>query len=761
MSDVRVLRRSFAGGEITPELYARLDLTRHQTGLALCRNFVVLPHGPVANRAGTGYVLETKFSARRSRLIPFTYNNAETYILEFGHQYVRFHTLGATVVEASQAIVSVTQAGPGVFEVTGHGYSVGQWVYLAALAGMTVLNGRFYKIATAPTVDTFTLATLDDVALSTASLLAYTGSGTVARVYEVTTPYDESAVDLLAIHYAQSNDVLTLVHPSYAQREMRRISAASWTIGTLSVDPTIAAPAGVGAAATVGVGTESYTYAVTTVDEDGNESLISSSASCTNKLWEAGNKNTVTWGAVTGAKRYNVYRSRGGLMSFIGQAKTTSFEDNNIAPDTLTTPPEAENPFGAAGDYPTAVTYFEQRRVFGGTTNRPQNMYLTRSGTESDMSSSLPTRDDDAIAFRIASREANAIRHLVPLNDLVVLTASAAWRITSVNSDAVTPATISVRPTAYIGASLVQPIVTGNSVLYGEARGGRLAELRYSWELSSYEVVDASLMAPHLFDGYTLTDLTYAAAPYRIAWAVRSDGTLLGCTYVPQHEVLGWHQHDTDGDFEACAAVVEGNEDALYLVVRRTLNGRTVRYVERMASRRQASLTYAWHVDCGQRYEGAAATEISGLEHLEGETVAILADGAVHPPRVVTDGKVTLEQAASVVLVGLPITADLQTLPLYAQVDPAFGEGVAKNVAKVTLRLHESSGVFTGPSFTRLRPFKQRTSEPYGSPPALFTGLAEVQADGLWQDDGQVCVRQSDPLPVTVVSIALDVALGE
>lgn len=760
MTDVRPLRRSFAGGEITPEMHARLDLTQHQTGLALCRNFIPLPHGPVVNRAGTEWITETKFSARRSRLIPFTYNNTESYVLEVGHLYVRFFTDGGAIVEASKSITAVTVASPGVFSVTAHGFTAGQWVFLSGLGGMTDLNGRFFVVGTTPTADTFSLTDTAGNALSTASLPAYTGSGIVARVYELATPYDESAIDLLDIRYAQSNEVLTVVHPGYAPRELRRIAPNSWTITTPSFAPTVTAPTGVAATNTVGAGTQTYTYAVTALDADGNESLLSSSASCTNELWTAGNKNTVTWNVVVGATRYNVYKSRGGLFSFIGQAKTNSFEDDYIAPDTLTTPPEFTDPFSGSGNFPSCVTYYEQRRVFAGTNNKPQNLWFTRSGTESDMSSSLPTRDDDSIAFRIAAREANAVRHLIPLEDLIVLTAGAAWRITSVNNDAITPASVSVKPRTHVGANQVQPIVAGNSVLYGESRGGRLSELRYSWEVSSYEVTDASIYAPHLFDGYTLTDLTYTSAPYRIVWAVRSDGALLGMTYVPAQKVMGWHRHDTDGSFEAAASVIEGNEDALYLIVQRAVDGRSVRYVERMASRRQASLAYSWHLDCAKRYAGGPVDTIGGLQHLEGRTVRVLADGAVHPTRVVTDGTITLEHEASVVLVGLQITADLQTLPMYLEVDAAFGEGVQKNVASVQMRVKDSSGLFAGPSFDALMPFKQRAGEPYDSPPALYSGIAEIATAGNWQVDGQVCVRQSDPLPVTIVSMVMEVALG-
>lgn len=764
MSDIRTLWRSFAGGEITPELSARLDLQKFQTGLALCRNFLVLPHGPSVNRPGTEYVLEVKDSTKPTRVIPFTFSATETYILEIGHLYLRFHTLGGTVVESTKNITAITQANPGKITSVAHGYNNGDWVFLAAIGGMTTLNGRFVKVKN-KTANDFEITDLAGVNINTTGLPAYTAGGTAARVYEIATLYDSSVIDLLVIHYAQSNDTLTLTHTGYDPRELKRITPTNWTLTTITFDPGIVAPAGVVAVATTGSGTGSYTYAVTAVSADGQESFLSvPSVPITNALWTLGNQNTVTWGAVGGAIRYNVYRDRGGLFSYIGQAKSLSFVDDNIIPDTSATPPEQNNPFTGAGNFPNTVSYFEQRRAFAGTLNKPQTMWLTRSGTDSDMSGSLPTRDADSISFRIASREANSILHIIPIEDLVLLTASAAWKIGSQNSDAITPSSISVKPTDYIGASNVQPVVTGKSILYGASRGGHLLELRYKWEQNGYLISDASIMAPHLLDGYTLKDMAFHYAPWKMWFGVRSDGALLGMTYVPQHDILGWHQHDTEGGagkFESVATVAEGNEDATYFVIQRTVNARTVRYVERLHSPRFATLADAFYVDSGVSYSGAPITTLTqGLWHLEGKTVSILADGAVHPPQVVTNGSVTLQQSASKIQIGLPITADMQSLPLYAEV-PGYAEGVQKNIDKVHLRLYRSSGVFAGPSFDKLKQYKQRTTEVYGSPPALKTGRASILLDNKWTDDGQVCIRQSDPLPLTVQSFGLEVAFGD
>lgn len=686
MSNPRTLSRSFAAGEITPELYGRLDLASFQTGLATCRNFITLPHGPAANRPGFEFVREVKVSGKRTRLVPFAYSTTQTFAIEFGEFYVRFHTQGATLLSGSNP-------------------------------------------------------------------------------YEVATPYAEA--DLFDLHFVQSADVLTITHPNYAPRELRRLAATNWTLTTISFVPTINPPTGQAAAATAGTGTATpidHVYVVTSLAVDTlEESVASGTCTANNDLALDGAYNTVTWAAATNATRYNVYKKSNGLFGYIGQTSELTFKDDNIIPDVSRTPPELSNPFSGAGNYPGAVSYFEQRRAFGGTMNKPQNMWMTRSATESNLSASIPTRDDDGISFRIAARQANSIRHIVPLEDMILLTSSAEWRIVPAAGDVLTPTTIKPKTITNIGASNVQPVTTSAAIIYAAATGGRMRELAYTVAANGavgYSNTDISLMAPHLFDFKTISDLAFARTPYPIVWAVSSDGTLLGLTYVPEQKVAGWHRHDTDGAFESVCVVTEGNEDALYVVVRRAINGVQRRYVERMHSRQFEDIADAFFVDSGLTYEGTPADTISGLSHLEGKKVSVLADGAVHPQCQVTGGTITLTVEASKVTVGLPITADLQSLPLAYEQVGAFGQGRPKNVSKVFLRVYRSSGVFAGPDANNLREYKQRTTEAYGAPPNLVTDEIEVMLSSNWNASGQVFVRQTDPLPLTITSMTVEAAVG-
>ena len=774
MPNVRTLQRSFAGGEMSPEMFGRIDDVKYQTGAATMKNFIATPQGPAENRAGFAFVREVKDSTKRTRLIPFTYSTTQTMVIELSPGFIRFHTQGGTLL-----------------------------------------------------------------------------SGGVP--YEIANPYAEA--DLFDIHYVQSADVMTLVHPNYAPRELKRLGATNWTLTTINFGSPIAAPTGVTATRYIPASSstnadtyETMSYVVTAITSDEiGESVSSSVASVTNNIFVTGATNTIAWSAVTGASRYRVYKLLGGLYGYIGSTTGTSIVDNNIAPDLSLTPPIYDNEFVSSGNYPGAVSYFEQRRCFAGTTNEPQKIWMTKSGTESNLSYGLPIRDDDRIEFRVAAREANTIRHIVPLTQLLLLTGSAEWRVSSLNSDEITPTTISVRPQSYIGASNVQPVIINNALVYCGARGGHVRELGYNWQASGFITNDLSIRSANLFDNYEISDMAFAKAPIQMVWFVSTSGMLLGLTYTPEQQVGAWHKHDTDGTFESCTVVAEGNEDRLYVVVKRTIGGVTKRYVERMSSRHFESIEGAFFVDSGATYDGTntsattvtvsggttwgpadvltitastaifiypgtgdvndaivltdsagnkyrltirsttsttvatarvdvllpaalrntattlysfARNTISGLTWLEGKTVSILADGSVQPQEVVTSGAITLDRASSIIHIGLPYQSDLQSLPLAMGIDNGMGQGRYKNVNKAWLRVYQSSGIFIGPNPQNLVEAKQRTTEPYGSPPALKTEEIQIMLTPTWLDSGQVYVRQSDPLPLTIVGMTLEVAIG-
>lgn len=681
----KVLQRSFAGGEISPEMFGRTDDTKYQTGLETCLNFLCRPQGPIENRPGFEFVREVKDSSKKVRLIPFIFNAQQTFVIELGHKYARFHSFGATLMNGNQP-------------------------------------------------------------------------------YEITTPWDED--DLFELEYVQSNDIITVTHEDYAPTEIRRYSNTDWRLATISFSSTLATPTNVTAVKETTTGNEdknadkyTFQYKVSCLNADKTiESEPSAAVSCTANLYATGTTIKISCSAVSGASYYRFYKNQGGIYGYLGDSETTSIIDDNIAPKTDITPRRYDSVV-SSGNYPSAVGYFEQRRWFAGFKTDPQRVVATRSGTESDVTYSLPSKDDDRINFRIAATEFNKILHISPLSHLILLTTGSEIRISPQNSDAITPSSISARPQSYNGATTVRPLVYNNNLIFASARDGHVRELAYQYQAGGFVSGDLCLRSQHLFCYKTIKDATAQKSPYPIMWFVSSDGNLLGLTYIPEQQVGSWHRHNTDGVFESCCAVSEGVEDALYCVIRRTINGSQKRYVERMRTRNFKSLADAFFVDSGATYNGTPTTTISGIDWLEGKTVSILADGAVQPQQKVVNGKVTLNHEASVVQVGLPYQSDVKTLPVILQ-DQSGGMGRVKNVYKITVRVNRSSGIFAGPSFDKndLVEYKQRTIEPCGSPPALKSDEIDLQLYSTWTRGGQVCLRQLDPLPVTMLALTCDLS---
>lgn len=502
-------------------------------------------------------------------------------------------------------------------------------------------------------------------------------------------------------------------------------------------------------------------YVVTAVDSEDVETEVSNVATLLNNLSTPGASNKVLWSPVTGAQRYRVYKRQAGQFGFVGEVSALdlnsptdyAFLDENIGPDNGRTPPIRDTTLQTA--YPAAVAHFEQRRYFGGGTANPRLILGTRSGTETDFSYHLPVQDDDRIRFQLASRVAEVIRHIVPLQQLVVLTSDAEYRITPVNSDALTPTSVSARAQSYVGSSTVRPVVVNNSLVFCAARGGRVREMGYSSEVGGFLTGDLSIRCSSLFDGYTIADADLAKAPTPIVWFTSSSGALLGMTYVPEEQLGAWHRHTTQGSFESICTLTENDEDVPYVAVKRTLPGAgVVRYVEQMQPVRYATAADAFFVDSGLTYtNGTAGTvsTITGLSHLEGMTVQVIQNGVVQATKVVASGQITLSTPLPVgqkVVIGLGYTSLLRTLPLAAQIDAA-AQGRVKNINHVWPRVQDAGAYEIGPSLSQMVPA-----------PAATNDESRVFLSPAWTQSGQVYIRQSNPLPLTVLCVTTEVALG-
>lgn len=575
-----------------------------------------------------------------------------------------------------------------------------------------------------------------------------------SSVYKLTSPYTLAQAKELS--YAQSADVLFLAVHGVAPTKLKRYGHANWQFETMVFTEPLPSPTTQTATLSGGSGSTPYTYYVTAINADGKESGLPVGISINgppSNNWTAGTYIEVTWSAVTNAVEYRVYKaSFGGRPGFVTDTKNLSWRDFNVTPSTTEGAPVYENPFPAA-DYPGAVCLFEQRLVFASSPNRPQTIWMSKTGDYGNFATYKPAAADTPIELTIASQEVSPVNWLVPLRSLIVGAGGMEWEISSrADSSAFSASNAKASPQSYWGSSLRNAIIIGNVVLHVSSSGRQVRSLQYVFSADSYDGSDLSIMAAHLLESGHVIDWTYAKAPDSIVWAVRSDGMLLGLTFQAEHEIVAWHKHSTQGKFKSVCAIPNGTEDALFALVER--NG--VMYLERAADRYLGGdPTGAVFLDASLTYRGDAVSSVTGLEHLNGMEVGIFADGAVQTPRVVSEGRVTLDSAASVVTVGLQYTADLETMPV--EIVGQNGTSVAqkKQINGVNVMLRDSLGVKIGPSFedSKMQEVKWRTTEPYGQPPAPYTGLKNITMPTLADNIVTVCLRSEMPTPVTVLSL--------
>lgn len=585
-------------------------------------------------------------------------------------------------------------------------------------------------------------------------------------------------------------------------------------------------------------------YKVTAVTEAGLESAASADVATNNNLSTPGSSNLVAWSAVTGASRYRIYRLEGNSYSFLGQSETLNFKDDgDIIPDKSKTIPIFDNSLGNRVNSPSVVTHFEQRRFAGGTFNIPNGMWATRSGTESDLTFHIPVQDDDRLKFQIASAKAVSIRHLVPMRHLLALTNSTEFRIVPVDSDVLTPDSIDSKAHSYRGCSIVRPTISSDNLVFCAARGGHVFEMGYGPQGALSKPGDLCLRSSHLFDGKRIEDQSQSEAPHPIVWFPSSSGLLLGLTYVPEEQIGAWHAHDTaaSGAFESVSVTEEGDEDARYFIVRRTINAQTVRSVEMMSTELFPDLARAYFVDAGGSFDGTNTTgvtmtvsggttwnptdtvtitssniqftlgqddvgdrlvltsagttcriritavltnatatgvlldtlpvvlrnfattawafardTISGLDHLEGQTVQVFGDGLVQATRVVVGGSISPATPAVRGCAGLGMPSPVRLLPIGMQTVEAWGQGRTKNVNQAALRVVESGPFLIGPNATSLVPANVEAV-----PGSLVTDEARVTLEPEWTAGGQITIQINDPLPLTLLGIVMEVSLGD
>lgn len=860
-----VIQTSFASGELAPSLLARTDLNKYHAGAATMRNFFVDYRSGASTRPGTKYVKQANISSLPVRLIRFQSSVLTPYILEFGDKYVQIISNGAAVLEPPFAITGVNLGGAFGVTAPGNFFNSNDMVFISGLGGTVQANGRFYRVlGQGPTL---TLGNPSGAAVNATNYTAWTGGGNISRVHTVASPY--AAVDLALIKFVQIANVMYITHPSYPPYILTFISPTNWVFTQITFGATVQPPTNVVGTATTS-GSANYSFVVTSVDSNNQESRPSVAAAVANAVNIQTTAGTISlsWTAATGATGYNVYKAElsvagavpsGAAYGFIGSCTGTNFIDSNIVPDFTQTPPIANNPF-TGGNNPGTCCFFQQRLYYGSSFQFPQTFWASKVGLYNNFDFSDPSLDSDTIQGTLVSLQVNYIKSMLPMpGGLIMLTAQGAWQLSSgtglASTSAVTPSNATATPQGYYGSSDLPPIPINQNVLYVESKGYTVLDLQYNIYANIYSPKDISVLSNHLFYGFTLNQWAFAQEPFKMVWVVRSDGVLLSLTYVADQEMIGWGRHDTQGRYTSVATVTESVNDAVYVAVNRFINGVQVTFIERFDNRLfPYGAEDAWCVDAGvqsaltfpnaslqasgttgtitftssvneftptsvgqvirmgggvgivTQYVSAVSVQATltqpitatvpdapgfpfplgpssipfpagpgqwsitpkfktfyGLDHLEGMAVSVLADGSVVPGLTVTNGAITLPEAASKVTVGLGFQAQLQTMPLDVNAgDGGTIQGKRKKIAALTVITANTRGLKAGRTFATVVPIKETNiALPLPFPTALINGYERVILDPLWDVPGQICLQQDNPLPASVLGVVPEIVIGD
>lgn len=552
-----------------------------------------------------------------------------------------------------------------------------------------------------------------------------------ASPYEIASPYLEA--ELRGIKYIQSADTMYLVHPSWWPRQLGRTGHTAWTLNEMELVD--------------GPYLEENTSSITITPSGttGNITLTASS-----DLFDAGHVGAYwrikigTWGYVKITGVTDAQHANATVKSTLGGTSATTVW--------------REGAFSTYRGFPSAVAFYEERLLFGGTAHKPWTYWGSASQDWTDFAPQDTITDDGPITFTVPSQtgSVNVIRWICGSRTLLLGTAGEEISVSGSGSDdALTPSNPPrTRGNTAKGSADMMPIPMGNAVLFLQRQGRILRELAYSFADDAYLCPNLTIWSEHITRG-GIVEMAFQREPDQNLWAVRQDGQLPFMVYERSQNVVGWGRIVTAGEIESVAEIPGTQQTEVWVAVKRTINGATKRYIECFKDIDWGDdQEDAFFVDSGLTYDGVPTDVISGLSHLEGEVMAILADGAVHPRRTVASGAITLDYEASVVHAGLPYTSTFKSIPLEGGQEEGTAQGKTKIVDKVILRLLNSLGGQIGPDDDNLEPLLYRqVSDPLHVAAPLFTGDLEIDYRGWSEPRGQLLIRHEDPLPMTICAL--------
>ncbi len=577
--------------------------------------------------------------------------------------------------------------------------------------------------------------------------------------------------------FAQTVDALYICHAAHPTAKLTRTSDIAWSLADVDFQD--------GPYLAENLTTTTFTPTAAT----GNDILLTASS-------------TVGINGGDGFKTTDVGRlvrikKAGTGTDIIGWAKIITFLSTvtvkiDIKVDFAGTTSEAEwrlGAFGTATDigFPTVLVFYEQRLWLGANPGAAQTIYgsiISEFETYSPTDFDAAVLDDSGIVYTIAADQSNVIRWMDSTRTMILGTSGGIWPVQATTTlEPITPTNIQIKRSDVAGAAAVRPVHVDDISVYISSTKRQVLSVGYEGDRDSFIAEDLTLLADHISQS-GIDEIAYAREPHSVIWCVRNDGILIAITNVTAQRVFAWHRHIIGGTFGAGDAVVESvavipsspgdpsstgrsniPHDQVWLIVKRTIDGVTKRYVEFIEDDFSDTdvLEDSFYVDSGLTYDGVATATITGLGHLEGETVTVIVNGATHPDRTVVSGSITLNDTHTKVHVGLFPNALLDTLNLEPDIRAGSSQGLLKRIPTVGLRFDRTVGgeVCSNPDLDQFDPiFFRAAGDPMDAPPPLFTGDKRMSLECGWSREARVKFRQTQALPCNLLALITNVEVS-
>ena len=804
MSRAQPIQTNFTSGEVSPLIKGRVDITKYFNGVEILENFLVKGQGGVVRRSGTRFINPVKDSSKKVRLVEFEFSTIQAYVLEFGDQYIRFYRDGGIIIDGSEVEVATPYLeadlddlyfaqSADVLYICHPNYrprtlsrsSHTSWT----LSTFVPLDGPYLdehkgdtQIIADPITDRATMTSTDND-FSIGDVGDYVefeedGVKKIAKIItfvsatEVTVEIQENMAPQLPVEVTQegfSSPTLTISHSAFTNNFLNRyifvVSDSTWRKIT-SYDGQMQDEVDCGTA---------LTMVSTTGDLVISDRTITATLTASDSIFNSTDDDDdlsirLRYGAEQVWAKVTSYTSGTEVDVELSRPFPLEERDGDAKLNEAKTKNWRLGAWSTDNGWPSVVTFHEERLVFASNVERPQTIWMS---VVDDFENFAPTEedstvvDDGSLTYTIASNRVNAIKWVNSGPTLVVGTVGAEWQVkSSALSEPISPTNISILPQTAHGSTNVIPVRVGNSIIFVQRSGTVVRELNYSFEVDAFVANDITVLSEHLFlDAGQATDLKYQQSPNSTLWMVATDGTLVSMTYLKDQQIYAWGRHPIGGDgiVESVAVIptADGSEDEVWISVKRTINGSTKRYVERIDPEfypeDAEDKEDMFFVDSGLTYDGPATTTITDLDHLEGEEVHILADGAVRPTETVSSGQIELDTEASKAQVGLQFISKIKTLPLEGGGEFGTSQGKFKRVEGLTLRLHNSLGFKQGSEEDNLtiRSFRATFDQMDVSPP-LFTGDMRVEVEQDYGLQAPYFIHQDQPYPLTVLALMVE-----